>query len=134
MNPFYKYLGKEDHLQKQVIDYLKFQYNVKAIPCNTESKKTKFEQFKFKYLGGYRGVLDLFIPVSKGKYHGLFIELKSNGVNLFKKNGDYFAGKKGEHIRLQNQEIERHLINDYYACFCIGFDESKKVIDKYFSL
>jgi len=35
-----KGLGAEDHLQHSVINYLLYQYNVIAIPNNTESNKT----------------------------------------------------------------------------------------------
>lgn len=134
MNPYNKYLGKEDHLQRQVIDYLNYQYNVKPIPCNTEGNKSNFERFKFNYMGGYKGILDLFIPIAKGGFNGLFIELKADGVKIYKKDGSSFAGKKGEHIEFQQQEINRHLSNGYLAGFCVGFEECKIVIDNYFSL
>jgi len=140
-NPFYKFLGEEDHLQHNIVNYVKDQYNINPIACNTESKKTPFERYKFKYLGNLKGTSDLFIPKPNKKYSGLFIELKKEfedkshkePTRLFKKNGDYFAGKKGEHIKAQHEVIKSHLKNGYYACFSIGFEKTKEIIDKYFN-
>lgn len=39
-------------------------------------KRNLIEAVKFKQLGVRSGIPDLFIPVAKGKYHGLFIEIK----------------------------------------------------------
>ncbi len=128
MNPFNKYLSKEDHVQHQVIQYVLMKHGIQAIPLNTESSKTPFERFKTKYLGLHRGIPDLFIPVSNNKYHGLFIELKADGVTVYKKNGDL---RKSEHLEIQNDYHERLISNGYGAMFCIGFDHAKKVIDWY---
>jgi hypothetical protein len=55
MNPFYKYLGKEDFLQREVINYSVLKHKVQPICMGAESKKTPFERFKFKFMGGRRG-------------------------------------------------------------------------------
>lgn len=132
MNPYEKYLSKEDKLQRAVIRYCVTKYSLRPIPCNTESKKTRYEQFKFKQTGGYRGILDLFIPYPSNGYSGLFIELKIEGTKLFKKDGQPFAGAKGVHISNQCNEIKRLRELGYYANFGIGFDHTKAMIDAYF--
>ena len=51
-NPYEKYLGGEDKLQRAIINYLQMQYPnaIFTHPMN-EGKRTKFEQYKMKYLG-----------------------------------------------------------------------------------
>ncbi len=76
-NPYQKYLGKEDILQSSVMNYLKLNYpNVFAIHVPNEGKRSPFERYKFKYLGGISGVPDLLIFAQNKKYCGLAIELK----------------------------------------------------------
>ncbi len=62
-NPFIKYLSKEDHLQHQVITWLQWQYPLLRYHHSPDAgKRTKFEQFKYKYLGSDSGFLDLIFP------------------------------------------------------------------------
>ena len=71
-NPFYKFLGPEDHLQHQVIEWAKAQHpKLKFHHSPNEGRRSKFEQCKFKYLGSDRGFPDLIFPALK-----LVIELK----------------------------------------------------------
>jgi len=123
-------MGAEDKLQNAIINYVNCQYNVVPIPCNTESKKSKFEQFKYKFMGGRKGTLDLFIPHIAGGYGGLFIELKAEGRKVFKKSGEVL---KNETLQNQYETIQRHLQSGYYAAFAIGFNHAKKIIDEYFN-
>lgn len=112
-NPFDKYLGPEDLLQKAVMDYLKLQYS-KAIffhPIN-EGKRTKFEQYKAKILGISSGVPDVMI-FNNG---GLAIELKV-----------------GKNRPTQNQiKWMADLESVGWICHvCYGFDSAKVLIDKF---
>lgn len=76
-NPFEKYLGREDVFQHQVMEYLKNKYpGVYAIHVPNEGKRSPFERFKFKYLGGQAGIPDILIFHANKKYNGLAIELK----------------------------------------------------------
>ena len=51
-NPYEKYLGPEDKLQREVMQYIGMQYPKALIthPAN-EGKRSKFEQYKLKTLG-----------------------------------------------------------------------------------
>lgn len=40
-------------------------------------KRSKVEAARFKAMGVQAGVPDLFLPVPRGAYHGLFIEMKA---------------------------------------------------------
>jgi hypothetical protein len=71
-NPFHKFLGPEDHLQHQVITWLKYQHpKIKYHHSPNEGKRSDFEKFKYSYLGSDSGFPDLIIPEKK-----LVIELK----------------------------------------------------------
>jgi hypothetical protein len=58
---------------------------------------------------------------------GLFIELKKEGTRLRKKNGDYAS----EHIAEQAEVLAELDKRGYCACFAVGFDEAKRIIDEY---
>jgi hypothetical protein len=59
---------------------------------------------------------------------GLFLELKREGTRIYKKDGTLVAD---QHIREQHTllvELERR---GYMACFAVGFDQAKQIIDEY---
>jgi hypothetical protein len=76
-NPFAKYLGKEDKMQNQVMNYIKYNYP-KAVysHISNEGKRSPFERYKMKFLGAKAGIPDVMIFNSNKKYNGLAIELK----------------------------------------------------------
>ena len=119
-NPYEKYLSKEDKLQHSVMEYLSFQHpDIYAIHCANEGKRSPFERFKFKYLGGKAGVPDILIFRSNGVKNGLAIELKV-GYNKPTDN------QKEALERLRKENWECHWTNDY--------DKTIEIIDKYLSL
>lgn len=67
--------------------------------------------------GMKQGVPDIFLPVAKGRYHGLFIELKRK----------YGGRQTPEQKAWQTALLEQ----GYAACVCKGFDEAKDTIDWY---
>tara|TARA_R110002012_G_scaffold57967_1_gene150404 strand:- start:644 stop:1318 length:675 start_codon:yes stop_codon:yes gene_type:complete len=120
-NPYEKYLSKEDKLQHSVMEYLGFQYpDVYAIHCANEGKRSPFERFKFKYLGGKAGIPDILIfrPGGNNKC-GLAIELKIG----YNKPTD---SQKDALERLRKENWECHWTNDY--------DKTIEIIDLYLSL
>lgn len=119
-NPYEKYLSKEDKLQHSVMEYIGFQYpNVYAIHVANEGKRSPFERFKFKYLGGKAGVPDILIFRSNGIRNGLAIELKVG----YNKPTD---SQKESLEKLRKENWECHWTNDY--------DKTIEIIDKYLSL
>lgn len=118
-NPYRKYLGKEDVLQNSVINYIKLQYpKALVIHVPNEGKRTPFERYKFKFLGGVSGVPDILIFNKNLKYCGLAIELKV-GYNKPTENQEMFLN------RLKNANWD--------ACWSNNFDSTKKIIDNYFT-
>lgn len=76
-NPFLKYMTKEDHMQNAIMTYLKIYFpDILAIHVPNEGKRSPFERYKFKYLGGVAGVPDILIFKKNDTYSGLAIELK----------------------------------------------------------
>jgi len=83
---------------------------------------------------GKRGFPDMFIaePASRkdgsGDYCGLFLELKREGVKVFKKDGKTFVN---EHLKEQYETLTSLNEKGYYAVFAFGFDQAKNIIDNY---
>lgn len=119
----------EFQLQALLSNYISIQYpNVLFLSDTVASLKltvpqsvrnTKIQKKGFK-------TPDLMIFEPKGKYHGLFIELKVE--TPFKKNGEL---KKSEHLEAQQKSINDLKKLGYYACFSWGFENTKKLIDAY---
>lgn len=83
---------------------------------------------------GRRGWPDLFIaaprrifPNSEKYFCGLFIELKAEGVRIYKLNGEYAS----KHIAEQGKVLDALCDAHYLGVFCMGFDDATKVIDYY---
>ena len=77
-NPYERYLGKEDHLQHQVINWLKYKYpKVRYHHSPNEGKRSKFEQFKYKFLGSDSGFPDLIIFIGN-KFFVVELKIKPN--------------------------------------------------------
>ena len=71
---------------------------------------------------------DLIIFEARRGYNGLLIELKVNSP--FKKDG---VLNKNEHLEGQQETILSLNEKGYKACFSTGFEETKRLIDWYFS-
>lgn len=102
--------------QVKVIEYCKLRkIPIFAIPNG--GKRDIKEAASLKRQGVKAGVPDLFIPVSKHGYHGLFIEMKY-GKNKTTPAQDYW--------------LELLDLNGYMATIGHGFENTKKIIDWYF--
>ena len=74
------------------------------------------EAKNLKAAGVKPGVPDLCLPVARGKYHGLYIELKSS---------------KGKLSEYQDQWLKSLSHQGFLAICCHGFDEAKSAILNY---
>lgn len=117
-NPFHKYLTKEDRLQNAVINYFRINYpDAFVIHVPNEGKRTPFERFKFKHLGGVAGVPDILCFAKNENKGGLAMELK---VGYNKPT----EGQKRCLKHLKNANWEVAWFNNY--------EETCNFIDKYF--
>lgn len=90
---------------------LKLMYHI----CN-EGKRSKAMASLLKKAGLKKGVPDLCLPVARGKYHGLYIELKF---------GDGKASVE------QKWWIEQLKAQGYYAEVVTGWFKASEIIKKY---
>lgn len=82
--------------------------------------RTKAEAGRFKAMGVKPGVPDLFLPVARGTYHGLWVELKRAD------GGKTKAAQRGWIDALKAQ--------GYMAGVCHGWVEASETIMKYLNL
>lgn len=74
---------------------------------------------KLKAEGVRSGVPDLMLPVQRGKFGGMFVEMKKIKGNI--------TGSQSEWLGFLNSQ-------GYYATVCYGFDDAAGEINKYLSL
>jgi len=124
----------EETIQNQICQYVKVQYP--NVLFNTDLSGIKLPMglaVKVSKLRSSRAFPDLVFyeprKINGKMYYGLFIELKKDGVKIFKRNGAVVANG---HIKEQIKMITKLSEKGYYACFAIGFDEAKEIIDNYF--
>ncbi len=55
-------------------------------------KRSKAEAARFKAMGVRAGVPDLFLPVPRGRYHGLWIEMKRTKDGKISENQKWWIG------------------------------------------
>jgi len=78
-------------------------------------------------MGARNGVSDFIIIEPRGEYKGLCIELKANGVKVFKRNGTSYFPE--QHQFLLDMEAQ-----GFKASFQCGFENAKNEIQKYLEL
>lgn len=71
---------------------------------------------------------DLIILQPNSKYHGLFIELKTESP--FKKNGEIKASQN-DHLKNQFQSLKDLWDLGYCSCFCWSFEQAVQIINDY---
>jgi nitroreductase len=72
-----------------------------------------------KRMGVRAGVSDLFIGIAKGKWHGMFLELKVGN---------------NKPTKAQEQFMLDFASQGYYCVWCQGFDEARVLISEYLRL
>lgn len=84
-----------------------------------EGKRSVATAVRLKRMGLKSGVPDLFLPVSRGKYHGLYIEMKAKG------NAPTVA---------QNQWLCRLRVQGYKCIVAWSFDYARDYIEHYLNI
>ena len=121
-------MGAEENLQIAVCNYLRAQYPKVLFNSDLSGiKLTMGQAVKAKKLRSSKGFPDLVIYEPRGNYHALFLELKREGEKILSKKGDL----KTDHLKEQDEVISKLCVKGYLACFAIGFDEAKRIIDMY---
>lgn len=82
-----------------------------------EGKRNPITGGRMKMEGMKSGVADLCLPAARGKYHGLYIEMKrQKGSVPTEEQLDFLRDMKAE---------------GYAACWCRGQDGAERVIEEY---
>jgi hypothetical protein len=125
----------EESIQRRVATYLRDSYpGVDFHSDYAAGLKLTESQAKIrKSLNSGRGWSDIFIAKPSRGYHGLFIELKKDGVAIYVTRGP----RKGqlvadEQIQIEAAFLARMNTQGYLARFSVGFDQAVKLIDYYF--
>lgn len=82
--------------------------------------RTKSEAVRLKRLGVHPGVSDLFLPVARKGYHGLWIEMKIQ--------------KGGKLSKAQKEWLDDMFQQGYLAVRCDGADEAIGMLERYLKL
>lgn len=116
-------IGNELSIQKAVIAWtqqpdIRKQYPALAMLYHVpnEGKRTGRQGKALHDAGLKRGVPDLCLPVARGGYHGLYIELKT--ANGRPSEAQYWWI---EHLKLQG----------YFAVVCHGYDNTVRMLEWY---
>ena len=84
-----------------------------------EGKRTRYSGGKMKAGGLKRGVADICLPVPRGRYHGLFFEMKFNNNKLTSEQKQFLSGVKAQ---------------GYATWVCYSANEAIELIQKYYKL
>lgn len=111
-------LGPETKEQIALFQWLRFHPKLKHIAFHVpnERKTSKISGFILKKMGVLAGVSDVFIPVARKGFHGLFIELKAGNRKMTIPQQDFLNNMIGE---------------GYLAVCCHGWEAAKVIIENY---
>ena len=122
--------NKETRLQIAISDWLRLQYPELIFTSSLDGAKLTIGQaMRAKRMRSDKGMPDLQIFQPNSLYHGLFIELKIESP--YKKDG---LLKKNEHLREQQNMINKLNNRGYFACFAWSFEQAVKIINQYLEL
>lgn len=124
--------NSEATLHQQVADYLRFRYTFAIFRSDYASglKLTMPQAVQHKRLQSGRAWPDLAIYEPVGGFQGLFLELKREGVKVFKQDGTL---RSDEHLKEQAEVLEQLRLRGYRAEFACGFKQAQAIIDDYFA-
>ncbi len=123
----------EKSIHKQVATYLKLQYPKVIFRTDFAAgcKMSIGQAVAHKALQSGPGYPDLFIAYPSKGYNGLFIELKKDISEVWRKDLQLV---KNDHIHTQVTMLAALNKLGYLAVFGFGFDHAKKLIDEYLNL
>lgn len=116
----------EGEEQAQLIKLFRAQYPVIGLLLihipNGGSRKNAFEGWRLKEQGVRAGVSDLFLPVARGGFFGLWIEFK--------------AAPPNDAVVSDSQEVWLGLMRDqgFDVHVCLGVDAALQVLNEYMKL
>jgi len=111
--------------QRMFIAWIESQYPKLNYYVDLYSFMQKIQRFAANLMRK-KNMPDIKICKPTKKYHGLFIEMKQTGAELYNKNGTIKSKYKDQKDKLNE------LISDgYYATFALGFEHAKEILINY---
>jgi hypothetical protein len=124
----YPYLIPEEQVRESITSYLKLQYPKVIYRIDLAGERfSKGQAIKLARLQCIKGFPDLFILKAMHGFNGLFIEIKKEGTTIYDKKGRPAT----EHLKTQFETMERLKECGFFATFGIGFNNCKRIIDRY---
>ncbi|MCD4651268.1 MAG: hypothetical protein K8S56_05715 [Candidatus Cloacimonetes bacterium] len=119
----------EYDIQWQIADFIRYQYPSVIFHMDLSGVRIPIGlAVKIKRLQPYRAFPDIQICEPRGRFSGLFIELKKTRSDLYTKTGAY---RQTSHISEQRTVLANLKRKGYQAVFACGFDEAKQIISDY---
>ena len=110
------YKPSEDQEQQSVVEYCDIM-GIPIVHIPNEGKRSAAYGAKMKRMGLRSGFPDLFVPLARGGYHGLFIEMKAEG---------------GRATPDQKKWVDKLNSYGYRATVCVGADAAINELNQYF--
>lgn len=109
------YASSEDAEQEAVVEYCEL-LHIPIVHIPNEGKRSLSYAARMKRMGLRSGFPDLLVPLARGGYHGLFIEMKYG---------------KNKTTKEQKEWLERLSAEGYACAVCYNAAEAIKTIESY---
>ena len=109
------YASSEDAEQEAVVEYCDL-LHIPIVHIPNEGKRSLSYAARMKRMGLRSGFPDLLVPLARGGYHGLFIEMKYG---------------KNKTTKEQKEWLERLSAEGYACAVCYNAAEAIKTIENY---
>lgn len=109
------YASSEDAEQEAVVEYCDL-LHIPIVHIPNEGKRSLSYAARMKKMGLRSGFPDLLVPLARGGYHGLFIEMKYG---------------KNKTTKEQKEWLERLSAEGYACTVCYNAAEAIKTIESY---
>ena len=109
------YASSEDAEQEAVVEYCDL-LHIPIVHIPNEGKRSLSYAARMKRMGLRSGLPDLLVPLARGGYHGLFIEMKYG---------------KNKTTKEQKEWLERLSAEGYACAVCYNAAEAIKTIERY---
>ena len=109
------YASSEDAEQEAVVEYCDL-LHIPIVHIPNEGKRSLSYAARMKRMGLRSGFPDLLVPLARGGYHGLFIEMKYG---------------KNKTTKEQKEWLERLSAEGYACTVCYNAAEAIKTIESY---
>jgi len=125
-------MTSEKKLHKSICQYIKYQYPETYFMSDPSGLKMSIGMATdLKRTRSKHAQLDIIICEPKGTYHGLFLEVKKDISEVFKKNGEL---KQNKHVKDQSETISHLKSKGYFVNYVFSLEEAVNILDSYMAL